>query len=248
MRNSPSYKSLSPSVRKIRVLLYTRYKLVQESLETLLEKSGEFSVINAPPAIKELSGAARKNPFDLLVLGLINNNEDNIEIIPEIHNVAPEARIFVLTSTDDIKIQYQAAQLGAVGVMQFEQGKDSFLRALKQIHEGETWFNQKLITQILNKGVSKGNVNTKDWEVLKLESLTIREREVINLICLAMSNKAIAKKLCISEATVRHHLSSIYSKLGMEDRLNLVIYAYQHKLFKPFPDQTGEATHTTSKS
>ena len=72
-----------------------------------------------------------------------------------------------------------------------------------------------------------------DPEAAAIASLTDRECQVIQLICEGLQNKLIADRLMISEATVRHHLTSIFSKLGLSSRLELVIYAYQHDLAQP---------------
>ncbi|HZS43746.1 MAG TPA: LuxR C-terminal-related transcriptional regulator, partial [Blastocatellia bacterium] len=71
-----------------------------------------------------------------------------------------------------------------------------------------------------------------DPEEARIATLTIREREVINLVGLALRNKAIAERLFISEATVRHHLTSIFSKLEVESRLGLVVYSYRYGIIK----------------
>jgi DNA-binding NarL/FixJ family response regulator len=74
-----------------------------------------------------------------------------------------------------------------------------------------------------------------DPAATRIARLTKREREVLGLIGQGLRNKQIAERLYISEITVRHHLTSVYDKLGVTDRLELVIYAYQHGLARPSP-------------
>jgi DNA-binding NarL/FixJ family response regulator len=81
-----------------------------------------------------------------------------------------------------------------------------------------------------------------DPEAARLETLTEREREVIACIGQGLRNKQVAERLYISEITVRHHLTSIYNKLGVADRLELVIYAYQHGLVNPVPATKSAAS------
>jgi DNA-binding NarL/FixJ family response regulator len=73
----------------------------------------------------------------------------------------------------------------------------------------------------------------EDPEAPRIRSLSAREREVLALIGEALSNKRIAERLCITETTVRHHLTSIFAKLGVSDRLELLVYAHRHKLVPP---------------
>jgi DNA-binding NarL/FixJ family response regulator len=81
-------------------------------------------------------------------------------------------------------------------------------------------------------------MEVQESEKAKIASLTRRQREVIQLICEGMKKKQIAERLFISYTTVRHHLSSIYTKLDVSDRLELVIYAYRYGLDKPPSEQS----------
>ena len=136
----------------------------------------------------------------------------------------------------------RAVQLGAVGIVQKEQNARMLIEAIRQTFRGETWINQVLLTKLLNSKVQKKN-GSKSWDLLKAKSLTPRELEVIAMIGKGLNNKDIAVTMFISEATVRHHLSSIYGKLDGADRLNLVIYAYQEGLLQ-ISDQKTDVSIT----
>jgi DNA-binding NarL/FixJ family response regulator len=109
------------------------------------------------------------------------------------------------------------------------------VRAIRQVAEGGVWLNQKLIEQLIGgtQNGHNGNGKANGFEDLKTDDLTNREREVVEMVGRGMNNREIAKRLFISEATVRHHLSSIYSKLHVADRLNLAIYAYREGIIEP---------------
>lgn len=92
-----------------------------------------------------------------------------------------------------------------------------------------TWINQALLTKVLTSKTDKKE-GPKSWDWERSNELTRRELEVVTMIGRGLKNKDIADTMHISEATVRHHLSSIYSKVGVDDRLNLVIYAFQKGL------------------
>jgi len=217
---------------KIKVLLYASQRLILDGLCLLLESNGDIDVVDCTAYIEDMTFLNSKNRPDVLVLCLMNKDTGNIDIISDLKLADSPLRVLVLTSSEDIAVHQRALQFGAAGVMHKDQDSKTFIRAVKQIYEGETWINQKLIAHLLNKDKSNGNNKRKDWETIKIESVTKREREIINMVSRGMKNKEIGKTLFISEATVRHHLSSIYSKLDLEDRLNLVIYSYRHSLIE----------------
>jgi two-component system nitrate/nitrite response regulator NarL len=86
---------------------------------------------------------------------------------------------------------------------------------------------------VLSERSRRGEENKSDPEADKIARLTVREREIIKLVGEGLKNKTIANRLFISEITVRHHLTSVYGKLAVTDRLELIIYAYRQNLAQP---------------
>jgi DNA-binding NarL/FixJ family response regulator len=97
------------------------------------------------------------------------------------------------------------------------------------VHQGEVWIDRAVMGSVLIDFRTGRDVNP---EAIKISKLTTREKEIIRLVGLGLKNKAIAEQLFISEITVAHHLSSIFSKLEVSNRLDLLIYALGHKLAK----------------
>ena len=95
------------------------------------------------------------------------------------------------------------------------------------------WLDRKLATGIVNNMSQANQAGKKDGENSRISSLTKREREVFNLVSAGLKNKVIADRLFISEITVRHHLTAIFSKLEIASRFELVILAHRHKLVNP---------------
>jgi two-component system response regulator DegU len=223
--NSPEY--IQPD--KINVLLYASYRLILDSFDTLLSSSSEINVIASSSSIDKVPELLTRHNPSVAVLCFMENDLETIEIMGELQKINEAVKFLIISCSDDIEDHFRAVKLGAFGILYKNQEGQMLLRAVKQIAAGETWFNQKLIARILNDEVeAKAKVARKRNSTLDL--VTKRELEIISLIAQGLRNKVIADKLYISEATVRHHLSSIYSKLGVEDRLNLVIYAYQNQI------------------
>jgi DNA-binding NarL/FixJ family response regulator len=119
-----------------------------------------------------------------------------------------------------------------VGLVLKHKAADTVIRAIEKVYEGEVWLDRTMIASILNERVNSNGAHEKNTETPKIALLTDREREVIKLIGEGIKNKQIAERMFISEATVRHHLTSVFAKLGVTDRFELVIYAFQHGLAK----------------
>ena len=215
---------------KIRILLLSTYKIIQESLKILIEDNQNLTVIGC--GVLENSAAPEGlKDVDVVVIYLIDQDAEKVEIISALLDSAPNLRVVVVTSSSDYDSQTRAVELGAMGIVHKEQNSRTLVEAIRQTYKGDTWINQQLLTKLLRNKNPKTE-RSKSWNLLQADSLTPREKEVIQMIGKGLKNKEIADRLFISEATVRHHLSSIYGKLDVEDRLNLVIYAYQHNLIQ----------------
>ena len=103
------------------------------------------------------------------------------------------------------------------------------VKAVRKVHAGEVWLDRVMMADVLTR-ITRGGENRDNPEAAKISSLSAREREVVDLIGMGLKNKEIAERLFLSEVTIRHHLTSIYNKLGVSDRLELLIYAYRHGL------------------
>ena len=218
------------SNRSIRVLLISKYQMVQESLKLLIESSRGMAVAGSYSFTEIVGKLASLASADVAVLYL--STGDPVEIISDLLLQMPVLRVVVIITSEDLDSQANALKLGAVGIVHKEQNPKLLIEAIRQTYNGETWLNQVLLNKILEKGKSNGKKSTKTLFPSDIDTLTVRELEVIKMIGEGLKNKNIAERLSISEATVRHHLSSIYGKLGVEDRLNLIILAYQNGIVK----------------
>jgi two-component system, NarL family, nitrate/nitrite response regulator NarL len=226
--------------RKIHVLIVASLTLVQESLQQLLAGSGnEITVIKSGNDKCSLINSVSFYQPDIILLYLMDGDRESINLIPELQKTAPNTKFIVLTAEKDSENQALAIELGAAGIVYKQQSASLLIKAIKQVHEGETRISQQLLAQLLKNNSSHKNVKSKYEEKTGIKSLSERETEVVMATARGLKNKEIAGDLSITEATVRHHLSSIYGKLFIADRLNLIIYAYQHGMIpEPINNQT----------
>lgn len=217
---------------KCRVLLFESQILIGECLRKFLENDAEISVLGLTESFSELQKQTEALQPDLILLSISSTETNDAEIIAQLTRLMTACKVLLLVSRQESAVQELAVRHGAAGVVYKEQSCGTLLKAIRHIYDGEVWLNQKLITQILNKENSTDG-KVKDEDARKIDSLTVREREIIVLVAQGLKNKAIAKTLFISEATVRHHLTSIFNKLGVKNRMNLLIFGYKHKLISP---------------
>jgi DNA-binding NarL/FixJ family response regulator len=183
--------------------------------------------------------AAAANPPDIALVCLLDDEGHHISFIADLAKKAPGVKIIVLSSPNSNLDQPASLKLGVRGIVGANQNVRVLKRAIQQEFEGGVWLQQRLMDQLLN-GSAPQNGHNGSRHGSRVHELTKRETEIIELVGYGMNNKAIAKELAISDATVRHHLSSIYGKLHLEDRLNLAIFAYQTKIVTPRSESRAE--------
>lgn len=218
-----------PTSSPIRILIVDDHLVVRAGLHMLIDNHPGMSVVAMASNRSEALELAASTSPNLILLDLDLGGENGLDFITQLRETTPSARILVLTGVRDTDAHRQAVQLGAMGVVLKEHAPDVLIKAIEKVHAGEIWLDRPTLGRILRE-MSLRDEKEIDPEVAKIGSLTQREREVVALIAEGLKNKQIAKRLFISETTVTHHLSSIYSKLGVSDRLELVIYAFAHKL------------------
>ena len=177
-----------------------------------------------------LAVAAREQP-DIILLDLDLGGDTALDCIPALLAVAKQTRIVILTGVYDAELHRRAVRLGAVGLVLKDKAAEVLIKAIEKVHAGEVWLERAMTASVLNE-ITHGQGQQASPEAVKIATLTAREREVVALIGEGLKNQQIARRLFISETTVRHHLTSIFAKLGLSDRLELVIYAYRHGLIE----------------
>jgi two-component system nitrate/nitrite response regulator NarL len=220
------------STDPIRVLLIDDHVVMRRVLRMLIENQPGLSVVGeATDRDAAILSAAREQP-DIILLDLDLGDQSGLDLLPELRTVAKAARVIVLTGIRDPAEHRQAVRLGATGMVLKEQAIDTLVKAIERVHAGETWLDPALVAHVLADR-SRARGQDANPEAAGIAALTEREREVIVLIGEGLKNRQIGKRLSISETTVVHHLTSIFAKLGVANRLELVTYAYRHGLAKP---------------
>ena len=216
----------------IRILMIDDHAMLRAGLRMIIESHiGMVVVGEAENRRESLAAIAHETP-DIILLDLDLGDENGLDLLPELITAAPDARIILLTGLRDPEVQRRAILLGAMGLVSKQKAADTVIRAIEKVYAGEVWLDRAMIASILNDRVNPNIAPEQNVEAPRIAKLTEREREVIRLIGEGIKNRQIAERMYISEATVRHHLTSVFAKLGVTDRFELVIYAFQHGLAK----------------
>ncbi len=217
------------SERPVSVMIVDDHVVIRSGLRMLIEHDQRMRVVAmAGNQAEALERAAKETP-DVIVLDLLLGDEDALAFLPELCEASPKSRVLVLTGVQNPDAHRRAIRRGAMGIVLKEHAADQLLKAIEKVNKGEVWIERSMMGSMIQE-LSKPAI--VDPELAKIESLTEREREVIALVGQGLKNKQVGERLFISETTVTHHLSSVFSKLEVSDRLELIIYAFRHGLAK----------------
>jgi two-component system nitrate/nitrite response regulator NarL len=222
---------MEPAPVKIRILIINDQLVVRDGLRMLIENHPGTKVVAMASTRSEALEIIEREPCDLIILDLELGGYDASSFIPQLREAAKDARVLVLSGSKDSETHQKVAQLGAMGVVLKEDAADQLIKAIEKVYRGEAWLDRVTLGTLL-WNMSNHDKESQDPRAKKISTLTERERQVITLIAEGLKNRQIAERLFISPTTVTHHLSSIYSKLGVSDRLELLIYAFANKLVK----------------
>lgn len=212
----------------ISVLVVDDHPIVRSGLSAEIAYCDDMRVVGeAADGVEAVKQALALDPT-VILMDLVLPHKSGLEAIREIMLAQPEARILVLTSFFDDERVYAALEAGAIGYMLKDRHPDEVLAAIRKIACGEP-----CLTPGLMKGLMRG-MRSKNQSADVL--LTDRELEVLRWVAKGTPNKEIALQIGISQATVRAHVSNILSKLNLENRSQMVLYAVQQGLIEAVPE------------
>jgi DNA-binding NarL/FixJ family response regulator len=214
--------------KEIRVMIVGDFLIFRSGLKLLLETEEKIKFVGEAAELGEAANLIHKIKPDVL---LIDSTEiDNGNFTAFLSTQTHYTPLIVLTNSRDAEKQQKYLLLGVDGLVSKEETADVLFSAIKQVSIGDVYFDRKLMSETIKQLVSEKKTLPEKLYNYNCAVLTEREREVLTLICRGMKNKVIADHLFITETTVRHHLTSIFEKLKVNSRLELVVHAFREKL------------------
>jgi DNA-binding NarL/FixJ family response regulator len=210
---------------RIRIVLADDQRLFVESLKSVIEtRSRDIEVVGVAYDGKEAVELVRRHRPDIALLDVRMPVMDGVEATAAIRASCPETQVVILTTYDDEVYVHDALSKGAVGYLLKETQPSNLIMCLLAVKEGSVMISpaiaRKLVRQLdVRPRGSAEEGGAAPW----LDSLSRREKEVLLLLAQGKSNQGIAAQLFIEEQTVRNHVSMIYSKIGVHDRIELML-------------------------
>jgi DNA-binding NarL/FixJ family response regulator len=204
----------------IRVCLIDDQTLVRQGIRSLLELSDEIEVIGEAPDGKVGLELIQSVKPDVVLLDLQMPVLNGIGVLKALKDADYFPPVLILTTFDDDALVLEGLKSGAKGYLLKDVSLEQLVDAIRDLHEGKTLI-QPAVTERLLRGLQTVSSEVKSFD--KLSQLTERELEILRLMASGYSNKEIAKAFDVAEGTVKNHVSSVLSKLGVRDRTRAVL-------------------------
>lgn len=211
---------------KQRILLVDDHEVVRLGLKSLLERHSQFEVVGEASSAREaLDQVALLEP-DVVVMDIRLPGTSGIEACEEIVARYPQTKVIMLTSYAEDEMLFSAIRSGASGYILKQIGSNDLVKALESVSRGEALLDPA-VTQRVFQEVRRA---VKEEEASAFAHLSQQEKHVLLLVSEGKTNREIAKALFLGEGTVRNYVSSILSKLGVNNRAEAAAYAVEHNL------------------
>ena len=218
----------------IRILLADRQEIFRDGLKRLLESEPNFAVVGGAGDARQTLQLVRDLNPDVLLLDLALNGGGSLEILRTLAATPHRVRTIGLTAGIESDLQQAAMQHGARGSIRKESATALLFRNIRIVFHDEHWICRDEPGPALDE--ASAAKPQADVANAKRYRLTRREMDIVSAVAAGESNKGIARKLSLSEDTVKHHVSHVFDKLGVFSRLELALFAFNHDLVKDVVD------------
>ncbi|NJN94243.1 MAG: response regulator transcription factor [Anaerolineales bacterium] len=210
---------------KLRVLIVDDHPMMREAIRAAIEVDSEIEVVGeAEDGVTAVERVCQLQP-DITIMDLFLPGQDGIQAIVAILQDNPQARILVLTSSNDDQKLRDAIEAGVIGYLVKDTGREELLQAIREVGRGNPYLPPAVMRKLIAGLRQPRPPADPPAATLPSEPLTIREKEVLQLLGQGFSNQKIAEMLQISQGTVRVHVHNILGKLNLESRSQAIIYA-----------------------
>lgn len=221
---------MSTQTDKVKVIIVDDHQVVRQGLRTFLELVDDIQVVGEASDGAEGVDLARREQPDVVLMDLVMPGMDGITATRQLKALGLGARVIALTSfTEDDKV-FPAIQAGASSYLLKDVSPDDLVAAIRAAHRGEARLHPDIARKLMD--AMRADPGAARREPASAD-LSERELEVIRLVAEGLNNREIASRLVISEKTVKTHLTHILSKLSLDDRTQLAIYAIRTGIARP---------------
>jgi DNA-binding NarL/FixJ family response regulator len=217
----------------IRVFLVDDEAVIRAGLRVLIDSWAPFEVVGeADTSAEALAAVATVQP-NLIVCSHTGRSNGIDDAIRNLTTGAADIPVVLLTGSRNRQTGARALDAGAKWIVWTKQAATELRKALEKVHSGEKWLGKLARAMRSSKRIRKNRQNQANQVDSEADRLTNRERDVAALVAQGCTNRQVGKRLGITEVTVRHHLTSIFNKLGMTNRFQLIAWRYRQRVVSP---------------
>ncbi len=214
--------------KMVRIVIADDHPIVRDGLKKLLLLEDDFEIVGEARDGREVLAKVQEVDPDVLLLDLRMPNLDGLAALQVLQQTNKRTHVIVLTASEDKNEFVQAMKLGCSGIVLKHTATELIVKSIRKVNSGEIWLDSQTTAAVMRQfstNLDGSSSQSNSGTGREHSPLTTREREVVALVAQGFKNKEIAKKMFISEQTVKNHVHNIFDKLGVSDRLELAIYA-----------------------
>ena len=216
--------------QRVRIVLADDHQMFRDAVRRLLDAEPDLVVVGEAGDGEEAVALTLQYEPDILLLDVAMPHANGMEVLQQIAAASKATRIIMVTGAVEENELRQALRLGARGFVLKESGAAQLLESIRVVHGGEYFVGRECMADLVSAVRSRGVVLEGRAPRKADFGLTTRERQIVSAVVNAYQNKEIAEKFAISEKTVKHHLTNIFNKVGVSNRLELALFAVHHRL------------------
>lgn len=212
----------------VKVLIVDDHPIFRYGLRRLLESERDLAVVGEAAGGLEAISLAHKLSPQIVILDLGLPDRPGLEVLPELAAVDSKPRIIVLTVAVEQADIAKAFELGVHGIVLKEAASELLIECIRSVVKGQYWVGRETVSDVVQ--LLQRFLPREAGPQRRNFGLSRREIEVVAAIAAGYANREIAHKLSLSEQTVKHHITNIFDKVGVSNRMELVLFAVSHKL------------------
>ena len=221
----------TPAIKPIKILLVDDHRSFMDGLQMVIDmQKPRMEIIGTATTPDEAIDKALRLKPDVILLDLDFGDASGLDILPALIEKT-EAKILILTGLRDLEMHDATIMKGAHGVLFKGESVKIMIKAIERIHADGVWIDSNVLERVMGQNPGSKAVSSSDPEARKIATLTPREREIITALLKFESSTSIqvANHLRMSKHTLKNNLTTIFNKLGMKNRIQLMRFALNNK-------------------
>lgn len=228
-KNRPTHAPAATEV--VRIALADDHAMYRAELRARLDAQPDFSVIGEASSPDETMALCGSGLPHVLLLDIAMRGGEGMTLLERLRDIGSDMRVLMMTTAIARPDLVRALQLGARGVIAKDAPEALLFKSIRRVRAGEYWVGRDMVADLVHALASAARSPLRPMVPSgRAFALTTRELEIVAAVASGYTNRQMAEKFAIAEDTIKHHLTSIFDKTGVSNRLELALFAIHHKL------------------